>query len=461
MLRRAIPIALALALTAAACGGDDDTPDDTPDDTADTVEATPTGDTVSATESSGASSGSASGDVPASGFPVTIDTKYGEITINEQPERVISIGFTDQDYLLALGVEPVAVREWYGEHPYATWPWATDELGDLQPEVLASSDLNFEQIAALGPDLIVGVSSGITQEQFETLSQIAPTLAQPGDYIDYGVPWDVTTELIGAATGRAAEAADVIARVEGRFADVRAEHPEFEGKTAAVSYYFDGSPGAYASQDSRARLMGDLGFVTPPEFDELAGDAFFFSVSAEEIGTLDSDVVIWLVGDDLELPTIAGIPTRPSLTAYSEGREVVTDALLGGAFSFGSPLSIEYLLENLVPELALAVDGDPATVVPSAARLLEMAGETSGGETAGGSSSAVDLDADQRRPPTPERRCSTRRSASTASRPCSRTPSRLGRDALLRVHALGRRAVVPSVGCQRRVPSGTCQGRLT
>ena len=45
---------------------------------------------------------------------------------------------------------------------------------------------------------------------------------------------------------------------------------------------------------------------------------------------------------------------------------MITSVELAGAFSFGSPLSIEYVLEALVPELALAVDGDPATVVPSA-----------------------------------------------------------------------------------------------
>ena len=67
--------------------------------------------------------------------------------------------------------------------------------------MLASTELNFEQIAALDPDLIVGVSSGMTDADYDTLSQIAPTLAQPGDYIDYGMPWDVATELIGAATG--------------------------------------------------------------------------------------------------------------------------------------------------------------------------------------------------------------------------------------------------------------------
>ena len=67
--------------------------------------------------------------------------------------------------------------------------------------MLPSTELNFEQIAALNPDLIVGVSSGMTEADYATLSAIAPTLAQPGEYIDYGMPWDVTTELIGKAVG--------------------------------------------------------------------------------------------------------------------------------------------------------------------------------------------------------------------------------------------------------------------
>jgi ABC-type Fe3+-hydroxamate transport system substrate-binding protein len=120
---------------------------------------------------------------------VTIEHKYGEITIESPPDRVVSIGFAEQDNLLAIGVTPVAVRDWYGDQPYATWPWAQDELGDAQPEVLPSTELNFEQIAALRPDLIVGISSGMTETDYATLSDIAPTLAQPGDFIDYGTPW--------------------------------------------------------------------------------------------------------------------------------------------------------------------------------------------------------------------------------------------------------------------------------
>ncbi len=312
--------------------------------------------------------------VAADAFPVTIEHKFGSITIDSEPQRVISIGFADQDWLLALGVTPIAIREWYGEQPYATWPWAQDELGDAQPTVLGSAELNFEEIAALKPDLIVGVSSGITESDYATLSEIAPTLAQPGDYVDYGTPWDVTTELIGRAVGKTPEAAAVVEHVNGLYEAARAAHPEFKGATAGVTFYFDDKPGAYSSQDSRSRIVTDLGFTIPAKFDELAGDSFFFSVSNEEMALLDTDVVIWLVADDAGVDAVSGIALRPSTRAYKEGRELLASGELSGAFSFGSPLSIEYALEQLVPELALAVDGDPATAVPSAAALAATAG---------------------------------------------------------------------------------------
>lgn len=345
-MRRSLPALLAvtaLGLLAGACGSEK------PDASGDPTTTASSGPTSSA---------------PA--FPVTVEHKFGSTTIDAEPTRIVSIGFSDQDYLLALGVKPVGIREWYGEYPSATWPWAQDELGDEKPTVLASAELNFEQIASLQPDLIVGVSSGMTDADYQKLSRIAPTLAQPKEFIDYGTPWDVTTELIGRAVGRTSQAADVVKRVEDLNAKARTDHPEFAGKTAAVAFLFDGSPGAYASQDSRSRLITDLGFTIPPKFDELAKDTFYFSVSSEDISTLDTDVVIWIVGSDTEIAAVKSIALRPSLRAYQEGREIAADALLSGAFSFASPLSIEYVLEKLVPELALAVDGKPDTPVPSA-----------------------------------------------------------------------------------------------
>jgi iron complex transport system substrate-binding protein len=348
-----------LAITAAGCGSDDTSTSSVSSVAAEAVVPTAVG-------SSGGSS-----DTPAeAGFPVTIDHTYGTTTIERRPERVVSIGFGEHDGLLALGVVPVAVRDWYGEQPYATWPWAQDELGDATPEVLPSTELNFEQIAALQPDLILGIGSGMTDTDYATLSAIAPTVAQPKDYIAYGTPWDVALEITGRAVGRTAEAEQVIADTKQLFTDALAEHPEFAGASAAVTFFYEGQPGAYGSQDVRSRTLAELGLSVPTAIDDLAGDQFFVSLSAEDLSVIDTDVVVWIgLGEDTTA-AVRDLPTRPATTAFAEGREVVADDLLSGAFSHASPLSLEYVLEQLVPELALALDGDPATTVPSAAAIV-------------------------------------------------------------------------------------------
>src|SRR3954469_10613777 len=126
-LRSAVVTAvLALPLLLAACGGSE--LDDAP------AEGTP---------------------AAGSAFPVTVQHQYGDTVVPAEPKRVVSVGVTEQDVLLQLGVVPVAVTEWYGEQPDATWPWAHDLLDGAHPEVLHTDNgLEFERIAALDPDLI-------------------------------------------------------------------------------------------------------------------------------------------------------------------------------------------------------------------------------------------------------------------------------------------------------------------
>lgn len=125
--------------------------------------------------------------VAAVSYPITVNHKYGSTELAEFPEKVLSLGFNEHDAILALGVSPVAVRYWYGDEPYSVFPWAQNALGDAQPEVLQMSggELDFEKIASVRPDMISGVYSGISEEEYETLSKIAPTIAQSGEYINY------------------------------------------------------------------------------------------------------------------------------------------------------------------------------------------------------------------------------------------------------------------------------------
>lgn len=309
----------------------------------------------------------------ADAFPVTIEHKYGSTEIPEQPQRVVSVGYSEQDELLALGVVPVGLRYWYGPYENGVWPWAQDQLGDAQLEIIASDVINFEAIAELNPDLIVGITSGMTQEEYDSLSAIAPTLAQSGDYVDYGVPWQEVMRVLGQATGNSAAAEEIVTDLEDRFADIRASHPQFDGATMAVAFSFNGLPGVYASQDGRPRLLAELGFVTPELYDEVAGDAFYLTFSEEELPEfLDVDTVVWLAGSDEGIELIQNHPLRPTLRVAQEGRELFLGELLGGAFSFSSPLSLNFLLDEMVPMLEAAVDGDPETIVPGASGAMPV-----------------------------------------------------------------------------------------
>ncbi len=315
--------------------------------------------------SDGASAAAGTGSSGA--FPVTIEHAYGETTIEAEPERVVTVGFIDQDPLLALGVVPVGIRDWYGDQPLAVWPWAQDLLGGEEPEVLSADEINMEAVAALAPDLIVGVSSGMTEEEYDTLSQIAPTLAQSGDYVDFGMPWQDGTRMIGQAVGRLDEAEAMIADVEAQLTAARSGNPGFEGAEATVSYVLDeANIGAYGPEDTRSRLLTDLGMVIPSEIVELAGDQFYSQFSKEQIGLIDRDLIVWITADPSIEERIRQDPLHGQLRAAAEGREVFLTQMEGGAASFSSVVSLPYLLDTLVPRMAAAVDGDPATAVPPA-----------------------------------------------------------------------------------------------
>ena len=359
MRLRTLLLASAALLLVAACGSGDD------DD--DAAAATPTdASTAAPVTTSGATGSDGTAGSESASFPVTIEHKYGTTEVPAAPERVVSVGFNDQDTILALGVVPVGIRDWYGDQPSATWPWAHDLLDGAEPVVLSNTELNFEEIATLEPDLIVGVSSGMTEQEYGLLSEIAPTIPQTAEFIDYGMPWQDGTLLIGTALGKRAEAEALVAGVEERIAAIRAAHPEFEGATGTVSYVMSESEiGAYGPQDVRSRLLTDLGFVIPPAVIEAAGDQFYSSFSFEQIGMLDEDVLIWIGADDTIAQRIKAHPLHAGLTAAAEGREIFLDAMESGAASFSSVLSLPYLLDRLEPQLVAAIDGDPATAVPA------------------------------------------------------------------------------------------------
>jgi len=340
---------LAGALLLGACGSSDSGSDS----------SRPSSDDAAPSSSDGGS---------ADAFPVTVEHKYGETTIDEKPERIVTVGLTDQDAVLALGEVPVATTEWFGEQEGALWPWAQDRLEELDgevPEVLDATDgVNIEAVAAQEPDLITAMYTDLTEADYEKLSQIAPVITQSDGYVDYGIGWEEMTTQIGKAMGKSAEAEALVDEVNGKLDAVVEDNPEFAGAQGVVATPYEGIF-VYGPDDPRGRFLTRLGFELPEGLTKATGDEFGGNLSEENAGLLDGDLIIWLDPEDAEGKL--GGPAYETYAVHTEGREVMLDSFddpLGAATSFITPLSIPFLLDGLVPKMAAAMDGDPSTKVP-------------------------------------------------------------------------------------------------
>ncbi|QQA44233.1 iron-siderophore ABC transporter substrate-binding protein [Pelagovum pacificum] len=298
----------------------------------------------------------------AQDFPVEIETKFGTVPIETQPERVATVDYAGADNVLALGFQPLTVREWFGPYENGLWHWAQEVASD--DPVLLSGQLDFEAIAATDPDVILGLRSGITADEFGQLSAIAPTVAVPPGAGDYDLDWQAQARLAGRALGREDEAERQIADIEELFAETAAAHPEWEGKTMTVLTYYDGSVGLYTATDSSVRTFEAFGLVPHPKVIELSQPGqFYVEISQEILPELDADVILWFSPQDDE--NVQGLVARDSMRAVEEGREIFLslESPANGALSHGSLLSLPYAVERLTPLLDAALDGDPETPV--------------------------------------------------------------------------------------------------
>ncbi|UYM03700.1 ABC transporter substrate-binding protein [Solicola gregarius] len=293
-------------------------------------------------------------------FPATADHAYGTTTVESRPERIVVVGLTEQDTVLALGHTPIATTEWYGEQPYAVWPWAQDALGGAEPTVLSATDgMDFEKIASLRPDLIIGTNSGVTNADYDKLSELAPTVAAPPGASDYFSPWPVQTRLIGDALGLRPEADRLIEDIDARFKSEARKHPELQDKSVvflqnAVS---DGSYIAYPPGLS-TQFLTSLGLTIPGYLEEYARGEEQSYIPAEKIDVVsDADVLLWATEKASDIDALEDEATFMNLAPVEEGRAVYTDGTLAGAIYFTTPLSLPYVLDRLPGLLSDAVDG--------------------------------------------------------------------------------------------------------
>ena len=301
--------------------------------------------------SSGETATSGSPSSPGGAFPVTVETAFGDVEIPAEPQRVVALGWSDAETALALGVQPVGASDWLAFGGEGVGPWAQGRY-DEAPEVIETLEPSLEAVAALQPDLILDTRSPATQERYDALSSIAPTVGQPEGVGPYQTTWQQQLDLVGRALGREEQADQLQAEVDQQFTEAAAAHPEFDGTEVAVGAYTSEGFGAYGRGDTRVDFMEALGFTNKAAVQDLASEDFFVPISEEQVPLLDAPLTV-VFPIFVDASQITDNPLWQSLPSVRQGNAVVlADQTLVNAFSSGSALGTQYALENAVPLFA-------------------------------------------------------------------------------------------------------------
>lgn len=297
-------------------------------------------------------------------YPITIKHAFGETVIEEKPERVATISWANHDVALALGVVPVGFSAAnYGiQDDSGMLPWTKEkvkELGEDSPNIYQDTDgLDFEAISDSQPDVILAAYSGITQEEYDTLSEIAPVVAYQS------APWvaswreQVTYNAMGM--GMEEEGKKLIADTEKLIQEKAGEHPELKGKKAAfVSISADDLSKfyIYTPADPRGEFLSELGMEYPESITSQLKDedGFYLELSAENADMLNDAEILVSYGNENTLKTLQADPIFGKIPAVQRGSVVIIgDNTPLAAAGNPNPLAIEYSIDEYLTLLSEA-----------------------------------------------------------------------------------------------------------
>ncbi|MCC2028646.1 iron-siderophore ABC transporter substrate-binding protein [Microbacterium sp. YMB-B2] len=310
----------------------------------------------------------AAGSNPASddAFPVTIEHVYGETTITEKPERVATVAWANHEVPLALGIVPVGMSKvaWGDDDDNGVLPWVEeklDELGAETPVLFDEADgIDFEAVADTNPDVILASYSGLTQEDYDTLSKIAPTIAYPE--VAWGTSYQDMITMNATALGLADEGAELVADLESQTQDALDAHPAL--KDAKVLFtYIDPNDfsqvGFYTPIDTRPGFLLDLGLPEPQILkDNADATDFYLTVSAEEVDKFDDVDLFITYGDESMVAALQADPLLGKIPAVAQGQiAILPDATPIANSANPSPLSIPWGIDEYFSILEAPLTG--------------------------------------------------------------------------------------------------------
>lgn len=295
-------------------------------------------------------------------FPVTIQHAFGTTTIEAKPERVVTWGWSAQDVVLELGIAPVGVPFFnYGGGDDGMLPWTEAEIarqGVAMPTVLPDTpEPPIEAIAALQPDVIIAPYSGITQEEYDLLSNIAPVIAYPEKA--WLIRWQDVVTITGKALGLSAEAGALVSDTEAFLRQEAAAYPDLQGKVFAnVVNRNDGQVAIRMEGDPRVQLFADIGMVPAPEAPggAVVPSGISYTLSYENFDQIPAEMLVSFFNDaasadgffGMDLIKLSPLVAKGAYTRF-EGEEL-TMAVSGAV----TPLSLRWGFPEVIKGVGAA-----------------------------------------------------------------------------------------------------------
>ncbi|QDG94674.1 ABC transporter substrate-binding protein (plasmid) [Rhizobium sp. NIBRBAC000502774] len=246
----------------------------------------------------------------------TITDLVGTVEVPVDPQRIV---VTDGDFILqptvALGLKPVGASRPSGTGAYSSV--VSERISPEMGYIGEQRNPSFEDILMMEPDLILMSNDDVPDQKgmYERFSAIAPTVLIDREQL----VWKQTLRDIGAATGRSAQAEDLLALYEKRVAEVRAVVGDRAGIASVPRIRPDHV--RYMLQDNSFiwDVLKSVGFRASDK-QQKSGDVPFVRLNLESLDVLDADLILVLEDPGAQgaggmIEQVNGLPAYKALTA--------------------------------------------------------------------------------------------------------------------------------------------------
>jgi len=166
--------------------------------------------------------------------PGVIPTIFGDVTLPDAVEKVVTLTDGSLDAMVAIGVQPVGVTASSNGETVAAY--LADKVDDSVTYIGGWGELDREGILQLEPDVILA-DRYLFEEEYEFLSKIAPTVATLEIEVadaESVQQWEYEQLMWAHATGRVDEAKTVLRQLRARAEEMKGPLADHQGESVVV-----------------------------------------------------------------------------------------------------------------------------------------------------------------------------------------------------------------------------------